>query len=199
MIFLEKAIVKKNMYPETKLFRKNRKFTFSDINLLVGDQGCGKSTFLAMLQSHKEYLDITLSDEARGKGVNFFFFDSEKHSPRVRDPQEYTDIHGNDVGIGYRGSLLSRWRSHGEVLSDMVVEPLFEAKDCVIMLDEPESGLSITNQFRLIEAINTAVKNGCQLFIATHCYPLIEANKVISLEHKKVMKGKTFIEKVRGK
>ena len=61
---------------------------------------------------------------------------------------------------------------------------------------DPENGLSITNQFKLINAIKVAVTNNCQLFIATHCYPLIENFDVISLQHKKLMTGRKFIELV---
>lgn len=71
------------------------------------------------------------------------------------------------------------------------------AKECVIILDEPESGLSITNQFKLIQEIYNAIKRGCQFFIATHCYPLIESGDVISLEHWKKMSGISFIERVK--
>lgn len=68
-------------------------------------------------------------------------------------------------------------------------------KSYVIM--EKLSGLSITNQFKMIDAINKAVVNNCQFFIATHCYPLIEAYNVISLQHNKCMKGIDFINKVK--
>ena len=57
--------------------------------------------------------------------------------------------------------------------------------------------MSITNQFKMIENIKTAVKNNCQLFIATHCYPLIEQFDVISLEHNKQMKGSEFIDLIK--
>ena len=130
------------------------------------------------------------------KGVNSFYFDSEKMNPRTTDPEYYTKPNGEDVGIGYRGALLSRFRSHGEVLQEFIFKPLASAKNCVILLDEPESGLSLTNQFKLIKAINKAVENDCQLFIATHCYPLIQSFDVISLEHNKQMKGTEFIDKV---
>lgn len=66
-------------------------------------------------------------------------------------------------------------------------------------MKNPESGLSLTNQFKLIEAINIAVSNNCQLFIATHCYPLINAFDVISLEHNKQMKGVDFINLIKSK
>jgi predicted ATPase len=109
----------------------------------------------------------------------------------------FTKPSGENVGIGYGNALASRFKSHGEILEHFVITPILKAKDCVILLDEPESGLSLTNQFRLVDAINKAVKNNCQFFIATHCYPLIESFDVISLEHKKQMSGKDFIDLIK--
>lgn len=109
----------------------------------------------------------------------------------------FTKPSGEDIGIGYGTALCSRFKSHGEILQDFIVTPILKAKDCVIILDEPESGLSITNQLKFINAIKTALENNCQFFIATHCYPLIEAFNVISLEHKKQMKGVDFINLIK--
>ena len=44
-----------------------------------------------------------------------------------------------------------------EILEKFIINPLKTAKDSVILLDEPESALSITNQFKLIDAIKTAI------------------------------------------
>jgi predicted ATPase len=95
-------------------------------------------------------------------------------------------------------AVKSNFQSHGEVLKHYTIDAIFKAKDCVIILDEPESGLSITNQYNLIHEIWRSIKlNRCQFFIATHCYPLIDAFDVISLEHSRYLSGSNFIEKVR--
>lgn len=169
-----------------------------DINLLVGCQGCGKSSLLNLIQKNHSDLEVEVSDFVKVNGVSTFFFDSERDNPRVKDPQMFSNSEGEDVGIGVGGALYSRFRSHGEVLQDFVINPLLKAKDCVILLDEPESGLSITNQLRFIDLVKAAVANGCQFFIATHCYPLIEAFDVISLEHRKQMRGVDFISLLKS-
>jgi predicted ATPase len=166
------------------------------INLLVGNQGCGKSTLLTLLQQNHKDIELKLAENTIKNGVSSFYFDSERDNPRIKDPQMFTKPSGEDVGIGYGGALASRFRSHGEVLEEFIIGPTLKAKDCVILLDEPESGLSITNQFRMIAAIKKAVENNCQFFIATHCYPLIKEFNVISLEHKEKMRGDEFISKV---
>jgi predicted ATPase len=198
MKHVEKIKIVNKTYSGTHVLKKGFEINCESINLFVGNQGCGKSTMLDLLQKAHSDLDLTFSDNVRLNGIKTFYFDSEKMNPRVTDPQMYTRPNGENVGIGFGGALGSRFRSHGEVLQDFIFEPLKTAKNSVILLDEPESGLSITNQLKLIKAINHAVNNNCQLFIATHCYPLIEQFNVISLEHKKQMKGIDFINLIKN-
>jgi len=198
MIYLEKIKIQNNTYPGSHVLDIGFEIECADINLFVGNQGCGKSTLLNLIQKNHSDIKVQISNITKIKGVNTFFFDSEKYNPRIKDPQLFTKPNGEDVGIGYGAALCSRFKSHGEILQDFIITPILKAKDCVIILDEPESGLSITNQLRFINAIKTALKNNCQFFIATHCYPLIESFNVISLEHKKQMKGMDFINLIKN-
>jgi len=197
MIHLKKITVKDpNACVSAHVFEKGFSFKCTDVNLLVGGQGTGKSTLIDLLATNNKHcLNIDLAEHVKKDGISSYHFDTEKHNPRTRDSELYTTPSGKDIGIGQVAALTSRWKSHGEIIEWMVIDPLFTAENCVILLDEPESGLSIANQFRLIEGVNTAVKKGCQLFIATHCYPLIEAHEVISLDHKCRMPGKEYIER----
>jgi len=197
MIHLEKIKVVGQNFPGSHVLDKDFEIKCSDVNLFVGDQGCGKSTMLSLLQKTHSDIEILLSDNVVKNGVESFYFDSEKDNPRVKDPHLFTTPSGENIGIGMRGALSSRFQSHGEILEKFIIGPLLKAKDSVIILDEPEAALSITNQFKLIAAIKTAVDNGCQFFIATHCYPLILSFDVISLEHSKQMKGSEFINKIK--
>ena len=196
MLYIEKIKIVDKGYPGSEVLKQGFEIICSEVNLFVGNQGCGKSTLLTLMQQNHSDIKLQLTKQASTTGVTSLYFDSEKNNPRTSDPNLYVTANGVSRGIGYGGALRSRFMSHGEVLENFTVNPLFEAKDAVILLDEPESGLSITNQMRLIDAIKTAAKNNCQLFIATHCYPLIEAFDVISLEHNKQMAGKDFIRKV---
>lgn len=198
MIYLESIKIKNNSYPGSNVLKKGFEIKCSDVNLFVGNQGCGKSTLLNLIQQNHSDVEFKISEYAIKNGVNTFYFDSEKDNPRIKDPTLFTKPNGQNVGIGYGGALASRFKSHGEILQHFIITPILKAKDCVIILDEPESGLSITNQLNLIKAIKLAIENNCQFFIATHCYPLIEAFDVISLEHKKHMKGIDFINLVKS-
>jgi len=198
MIYLEKIKIVGSTYPGSHVLDKGFEIICSEINLFVGDQGCGKSTLLDLIQKNHSDIKLKLSEHTLKNSVQSFYFDSEKDNPRVKNPQLFTSPNGQNVGVGMSGALRSRFKSHGEVLQEFIITPILKAKDCVVILDEPESGLSITNQFKLVNAINTAVKNNCQFFIATHCYPLIESFDVISLEHKERMRGIDFINKVKN-
>lgn len=198
MIYLESLKLVNQTFPGTHVLPLNVDFKFSEVNLFVGNQGCGKSTMLHLIQKNSSDIEVTLSKECIKNGVDTFYFDSEKDNPRVKDPRDYTNANGTNKGIGFGSGLASRFKSHGEILEHFTITPIKKAKDCVIILDEPESGLSITNQFRLIEAIKGAVKRGCQFFIATHCFPLIQSFDVISLEHTENMSGKEFIKRVKN-
>jgi ABC-type multidrug transport system ATPase subunit len=198
MVFVEKIELISQTYPGSNVLSKDFNVECSDVNLFVGDQGCGKSTLLKLLQTNHSDVKLTFSDYVKKNGVDTFYFNSEIDNPRIKDPELFTKPNGEDVGIGYGGALISRFKSHGEVLEKFIINPLLNAKKCVILLDEPESGLSITNQFKLIDAIKTAVNNNCQLFIATHCYPIIEQFNVISLEHNQQMIGVDFITKIKN-
>lgn len=143
---------------------------------------------LKLLNKHDKSLTVELNEYTIEHGVDTFYFDTEKDNPRVNDLNRYD-------GFKYKDALMSHFQSHGEVLVNFTVEALYKAKDCIIFLDEPESSLSIRNQFRLAEAVNKAALNGCQLFIATHCYPLIQAYYVFSFEDNALIKGEEYLKR----
>lgn len=164
-----------------------------NINLLVGDQGCGKSSILRLLGTNR-MLDVELTDIGK-KGVNTKYFDFEADNPRTKDPELFTNPDGSSIGIGYGGALVSRFESHGEVLRDFSIKGLNNMENFIVIFDEPESGLSLRNQFNLIDAMNNAVNNNCQLIFSTHCLPIIQSQKeVYSMEHEKWMDSKDFLK-----
>lgn len=177
-----------------RCFTKGQKFEFQPITFLVGDQGCGKSTILDGLQKQSRFLETILTPEGE-KGVSTFYFDSEKMNPRTKDPSEYANINGENIGIGFGNALGSRFTSHGETLVQFTVEAVKDGKNCIIFIDEPESGLSLRNQYKLWNEIEQAAKRNCQIIISTHSLALINAvPTVLSLEHKEWMESSKFVE-----
>ena len=132
-----------NTYPGSDVLKLGFEIECSDVNIFVGDQGTGKSTMLKMLQENDK--DLKLHIPIKGE-VSSYYFDSEHDNPRTKDPQLYTKPSGGDIGIGFGRAMASRFMSHGEILEQFIIGPLKKAKDCVIILDEPETALSIKNQ-----------------------------------------------------
>ena len=191
MVYLEEIKIKKNY----RNLKKNSIIKCNSINLIVGEQGCGKSTLLNLLNEHSDKLKITLTETTKKIGVSTFYFDSEKMNPRINDLDTYSNPNGISKGIGIGAALSSRFKSHGEVLKQFTVNRINQAKDCILFLDEPESALSLKNQYLLAkEIIKTANENNVQFFISTHCLPLIESiEEVYSLEHNKWLASTEFI------
>jgi predicted ATPase len=181
-----------------RCFKSEDKYCFKKLNLLVGDQGSGKSTLLNMMFNHQNNGDkirIDLSEHAMVRSVKTYYFDSEKHNPRIKNFNDYGNLDGTSRGIGIGAAISLRFSSHGEVLVNFTIGGLDKAKDCIIFLDEPEAGLSLRNQFKLTDSINRVLERNCQLFIATHSIILISSfTEVLSLEQKRWTDSKDFIK-----
>ena len=171
-------------------FLKNQKFLFKPITLLVGDQGAGKSTMLSVIKHilknpDTKYLEFA-TDDTKQNGL--FSMDMEKDNPR-------TGPLDADSPLAYKQSLFSHMGSHGEALIP-VLKSIDKISDSFILLDEPETALSLRTQFLMIECFKNALKRNNQIIIATHNYVFMEAfpDNILSLENGKYMKPKAFLE-----
>jgi predicted ATPase len=196
MIYLKNI----SMVEDHRTLPKGLSIDAESVTLLVGDQGCGKSSLLRLLSDNSKLIKVGLSDLAREKGVSTYFYDTESMNPRIQDINYFTNPNGTSRGLGVGGALQAKFMSHGEVLKEMTVSMMGKAKECVIFLDEPESGLSLKNQYALVKEINKAVKRNCQFVIATHCVPIIESfDQVYDLENKKWTKSAEYINSFKKK
>lgn len=190
--YLEAVELKEDRY----CLNKGLRIEFQPITLLVGEQGCGKSTLLSLLQENSDIIEVHISDFVKMNGVDTFYFDSERMNPRIQSLDMFSNPDGTSRGIGLGSAMQSHFMSHGEVLKQFTVNRIKDAKDCVLFLDEPESALSLRNQYKLAGELKKAINNGVQVIVATHCLPVIESvENVYSLEHLQWMTSEEFINK----
>ena len=168
------------------------------LNLVVGDQGCGKSSlFYAILNWDKSKIVADYNEKLLS---NFSFIDTESMNPRLESAfqvgRKFESI--NDFESAKLESAISRMKyntqSHGEVMLPLILASKSSEGGKTFFFDEPEAGLSIRSQNKIFKHLNKLAKNN-QVFIATHSLTMIQqVPEVLSLEHKKWMKSKEFIE-----
>jgi predicted ATPase len=178
---------------EIKAFNVGREFVFQPgINLIVGDNGAGKSMMLhAILGNGKIYGNEVAKIEGSG---SFRFLDTEKDNPRTKDPRLMPN------GL-FKFAVVGRTvMSHGEVMKSMLSgfhnDDSFE-QGCLVLIDEPEMALSLKGQLEVAESWEKAVKEKeMQFIVATHSIVFMSMSgiNIISLddtygEMKKWLKG----------
>jgi len=173
-----------------RCFKQGTEIIFRQgINLLVGDQGCGKTTLLDMMNKQHGDLDVDLHPYTRINSTKTVYFDTEKMNPRIVNALPH-----DATAEEFRTNLALRWSSHGEAMLPILMSQL-RSFNGIIFIDEPESGLSIRSQYKLASAIMESEKRGAQLFIATHSIVLMESvHEVYSMEHMRWMTSEEFIQ-----
>jgi predicted ATPase len=132
------------------------------LNFIVGENGAGKSTIIQGLSGDDKVESFkfkhVLGDQGESKEqLKTYYFDSEKMNPRIQ--REFR--HGADI--------LSRFVSHGEGIMPCIemIKQVPGNQTHLILIDEPESGVSPWNQKKLLGLFRERSRE-CQLIIATH-------------------------------
>ena len=172
MLYIEQIKIKESYLT----LQKDRVIELKPLTVIVGEQGCGKSTLLRLLNKNSDKIEVKLCDYLKNDYVDTYYFDTETMNPRISDIDNYTTVDGRSKGIGVGAALQSHFQSHGEVLREFTVNRINDAKNCILFLDEPESALSLKNQFLLSKRlIDTTKNNKTQIILATHCLPIISS------------------------
>ena len=160
--------------------------------ILVGDQGTGKSSIFNLMNHLNEYKEIAVVDYRGPRQTRFF--DTEKMNPRTQ----------NSFGISkvdFAVSLFGTFSSHGQTML-----PIMTAKDLLnnpepmmLIVDEPESGLSLQSQFKLLAYYQEALKRGHYVTIATHSPILMKLNdQVYDVANRKTVSANDYIRSIVG-
>ena len=177
-IFLKSVTLSKKIHS----LKKNLKIEFnSPLTYITGDQGTGKSTLLGLIHNVDKSCIFDFNSLVRT-----FLFDSEFNNPRILDSRMIKQ----DEAVYH---LQSKFRSHGESLMPLYESMIESVVDCLVLLDEPESGISIKNQIKMKSLFSKlATKN--QVIISTHSYLLLEGNDVYDMKTKKYIPFEKYLK-----
>lgn len=149
--------------------------------MLQGENGSGKSTLLHSIHYalNNERVEgfVYRMDAGDVKIGRSFLFDAEQHNPRTqldlfREQPEMLEF--------------LKMASHGQVMLSMFRETFPKLPDgTILLLDEPEMALSVSNQRRILKMLKELVdQKNFRIVCATHSPVLIEAQEtyVINLD-----------------
>jgi predicted ATPase len=149
--------------------------------MLQGENGSGKSTLLHSihyaLRGEKVESYVYRLDPGTVQIGKSYLFDAEQHNPRTQ-MELFKD----------QPDMLEflRMASHGQVMFSMFSETFPKLPDgTILLLDEPEMALSVSNQRRILKMLMELVdQKHFRIICATHSPVLIEAPEtyVINLD-----------------
>jgi predicted ATPase len=159
------------------------------LNFLVGDQGCGKSTVIQLIRAAAKGKPPDHAKICMAATAKVLSFDFEKDLPR--GGKSCFDDH---VDMGFQISCMRS--SHGEAVRT-ILSSLDDPKvaDRLIVMDEPDLGLSPRSCHELGHRFVAVVERGCQIIASIHS-PIVMgyADRVLSLEHRTWMTTADFLE-----
>jgi len=165
------------------------------VNLLVGDQGTGKSSMFQAIQvcGMQKPRSWNLPSRAsipamilyKGDPVPVFAFDFEHDNHRTKS--------WFDGDIGFHVAAMNH--SHGQVVMAMIDAWLAVDKKMLVLVDEPDMALSIRSCYKLVRAFKHVAGNGGQVIATAHNPVVISGfEEVYSLEHSTWMSSHEFIK-----
>ena len=159
---------------DTLIFREG-------INLLVGENGAGKSTILDIITGKikGQIKDIVTIKSSK---IEYIAFDFEKDNPRIKGRIDSVQ------------NIISHFLSQGQT-NKGILKRITNVKDTLIIMDQPETGLSIKAVRELIESLILAKMNGCQIIMSTHHpYIISSVGDVLSLDIKKWTTSEIYLQ-----
>lgn len=175
----EERLVERNR-DYKKLFNKGQSISLKKgINILVGDNGCGKSLLIEVLKESGLFPDKTIH------------VDMEKANPTISRPDPKKGaLHGYTPEEIINQFMWST-ESHGETREGVLLSVL--SLDFVfLILDEPEQGLSLKNQKKYINKLKDLEKD---VIIITHSKVFIEeVEEIFDVETMKWISSKEYLK-----
>ena len=194
------------------IFEKDLEINFkAGLNIIVGDNGCGKSSLLKQI-FYKPFQEFYFSDKTEAELQAEHFKKYLKNDYRLLDFEKYPNFYLNGKQI-HKNIFIEDLKNSKITLSGQDVLKMFDMYDSsngentldflnslitlenvLILLDEPETSLSIKSQIKMAKILKKiALKN--QIILVTHAPTLMQMSKeVYDFEIKKYIETETYIK-----
>jgi predicted ATPase len=178
-----------------RCFKAGDRFEFRPgVNLMVGDQGCGKSSLFQAMRAAGTEDKIGGGKDLREKVTlkcsqcRMYSYDFEKDNVRTKS------YFGKNI-MFQAGSMFA---SHGEC-NLALLNALETAADCLVLMDEPDTALSIRSCNVLAQRFRAVADRNSQVIAAVHSLAVIQQfNEVLSIEHGRWMPSAEFVASHAG-
>jgi len=172
-----------------------------------------RTTYGETTKEYKDAIIEVLRDESLHKVIQTMEgFKSVSNDPKYKEElDKYTNrilenvgtyfdskrggsILGDEIGMDMATVAAATMQSHGQSIFPLIAKGTENAKGGVVIIDEPETALSVRSQNKVANILFELSKQN-QVIVATHS-PIIMSlcDEVLSLEHRKWMKREEFIE-----
>lgn len=163
----------------------------SPVTILTGEQKCGKSLLLQIISGKKKNLRENIEIKSANKRGMLRVFDTEHDNPRIKNSIE------GDIFLQLYAQKQS---SHGDtmlLLLGSLLQKHLADKVSLMLLDEPESGLSLQSIAILIRELSKCTKNNQAVLVSHHPWILtrIPGASVFDLKAKKYIDPEKYMEK----
>lgn len=158
------------------------------VTILAGDNGSGKSTLIEAIAAAmganpaggSRYAQFTAADHS---DLHRSLTLTRRENPRdvyFLRGETYLDLAEYHESLGPEDPLVGLTRrSHGQGIMQMARERF--GPQSLIILDEPEDGLSVFSQLELLGLLTVLVRRGAQVVVATHSPVLLAIPEALIL------------------
>lgn len=195
------------------IHKEGYQLDFKDnLTIIVGDNGCGKTHFFQYLEpKFLKGLSWFMNEEQKKESAEHWISNKTYTLTFSKNPTYL--IQGNKIhkdsfienfqnskpqGTFTAGDINDLWtmqeNSNGENILDFL-NSLTSLKDSLIVLDEPETSLSLKSQKHIKSIFSTLLKQNNQLIIITHSPLLMElSTEVYDFEKKEYVNTDDYIK-----
>jgi ABC-type Mn2+/Zn2+ transport system ATPase subunit len=199
-----------------RTFKKGQYFELDvsqNVNILVGNNGCGKSTLIHAIRgrfgekasnnflNEKDFANVAEKFEVKSNYDKCFFYDS------IKDDGESKNLCFDAVAYIQGGGYQSNQLSHGQksmfylnrVITDIVK---FRQNDtesiALLVLDEPDKGFDLKSQFDFYAVLGLLSKKySIDILVSTHNYFAISAaNMIFNVATKEWVHSSVYLDKL---